>query len=91
MANIMAGKRVLITGATDGIGRYAAKELAFMGAEVVVVGRNLEKAEATVREINAYSHKNKASYLLADLSSMAEVRQLAAGFQGKILTAGCLG
>jgi NAD(P)-dependent dehydrogenase (short-subunit alcohol dehydrogenase family) len=83
MSNPMAGKRVLITGGTDGIGRYAAKELAGMGAEVVVVGRNQSRAEETVQEINAYSQKDAATYLLADLSSMAEVRQLAADFKAK--------
>ncbi|MEN8240773.1 MAG: SDR family oxidoreductase [Chloroflexota bacterium] len=83
MANIMVGKRVLITGATDGIGRYAARELAMLGAEVIVVGRSKQKAEETVREIDAYSQKYAASYLLADLSSMAEVRQLAADFKSK--------
>jgi NAD(P)-dependent dehydrogenase (short-subunit alcohol dehydrogenase family) len=78
---LMAGKVVLITGATDGIGREAASQLAGMGAEVVVVGRDQSKAEATVKQINAYSQLGKATYLLADLSSMTGVRRLAEDFR----------
>jgi NAD(P)-dependent dehydrogenase (short-subunit alcohol dehydrogenase family) len=76
----MSGKVVLITGATDGIGREAASQLAGMGAKVIIVGRDQGKAEETVRQINAHSHLGKASYLLADLSSMAGVRKLAEDF-----------
>jgi NAD(P)-dependent dehydrogenase (short-subunit alcohol dehydrogenase family) len=80
---MMAGKVVLITGATDGIGREAAARLAEMGAEVVVVGRDQKKAEETVNQVNAHSQQGKASYLLADLSSMADVRRLAKEFRSK--------
>jgi NAD(P)-dependent dehydrogenase (short-subunit alcohol dehydrogenase family) len=80
---LMAGKVVLITGATDGIGREAASQLVSMGAEVVVVGRDQDKAEETVKQINAHSQSGKASYLLADLSSMAGVSKLAEDFRSK--------
>ena len=53
---------VLITGATDGLGRATAHELASRGASVLVHGRSRERA---------HLH-------LADLSSLAEVRRLAA-------------
>lgn len=79
----MAGKLVLITGGTDGIGKQAAKELAAMGAEVVVVGRSLARCEAAVSEVVEISGNSAVDYLLADLSSMAEVASLAESFISK--------
>jgi retinol dehydrogenase 12 len=80
----MKDKVVLITGATNGIGKVAATELAKQGATVVIVGRSAEKTLATVKEIQeATGHQQQVDYLLADLSSMAEVRRLAAEFKKK--------
>jgi NAD(P)-dependent dehydrogenase (short-subunit alcohol dehydrogenase family) len=82
MANeLMAGKVVMITGATDGIGCEAAARLAGMGAEVVVVGRDRAKAEETIEQINAHSQSGEASFILADLSTMSAVRKLAEEFR----------
>ena len=78
---LMDGKTVLITGATDGIGKQAAKELAKMGATMVLVGRNEDKCTQAVEEVNAFSGNQRASYLLADLSSMSSVKELAENFQ----------
>jgi NAD(P)-dependent dehydrogenase (short-subunit alcohol dehydrogenase family) len=72
----MAGKRVLITGATRGIGEVAALELARMGADVVAVGRDQARADATAGRIRAATGRT-VDMLLADLSSQAEVRRLA--------------
>jgi retinol dehydrogenase 12 len=44
-------KTILVTGATNGIGKVTARELARMGATVVIVGRNPAKTQETVREI----------------------------------------
>lgn len=63
---------ILITGATDGLGRALAAELAAEGATVLVHGRNDRRGEATLREIGG-----RASWYRADLSSLAEVRALA--------------
>src|SRR3712207_8974994 len=52
---IMDGKVVLVTGGTGGIGKATTEGLANMGANVVVVGRNLSKGEAAVTEIKAKS------------------------------------
>ena len=49
----MQGKRVLVTGATTGIGRVTAVELGRMGAEVLLVARDREKADATLAELKA--------------------------------------
>ncbi len=80
---IMHSKTVLITGATDGIGKQAAKELASMGAKVVIVGRNEEKCNQSIKEVSNYSGNSQVNYLLADLSSMGEVKKLAEEFKAK--------
>jgi NAD(P)-dependent dehydrogenase (short-subunit alcohol dehydrogenase family) len=77
----MGGKTVLITGGTSGIGKAAAVALAAMGANVVIVGRNQERGEATIEEIRARSHNESVELILADLSVQAEVRGLAEEFQ----------
>lgn len=76
----MVGKTVLITGATDGIGRQAAKEIAAKGATMVLVGRSREKCERTAAEVIAYSENNAVDCLIAELSSMSEVKALADTF-----------
>jgi NAD(P)-dependent dehydrogenase (short-subunit alcohol dehydrogenase family) len=77
-------KTCLITGSTSGIGKEIAIGLAKMKANVVLVGRNKEKCQATLEEIwrNASidTNKNQVSYLLADLSSQASIHQLAKEF-----------
>ena len=73
----MEGKTCLITGGSDGIGYVAARELARMGARVVVVGRNVVKTDAAVERITRETGSSAVSYLLADLSSQREVRRLA--------------
>lgn len=70
----MSGKTCLVTGATSGIGEIAALEVAKKGAKVVLVGRNREKAEATADRIRREAESPEVEYLLADLSSQAEVR-----------------
>jgi NAD(P)-dependent dehydrogenase (short-subunit alcohol dehydrogenase family) len=77
---LMNGKTVLITGATDGIGKQAAKELAKMGARTVLVGRSEDRCKQAVEEVIDFSGNQQASYLLADLSSMDEVKALAEKF-----------
>ena len=72
----LAGKTVLITGSTDGVGRVVAKRLAAEGARVLVHGRNLERGESLLTELNAKGRAH-ADFLEADLSSLAEVRKLA--------------
>lgn len=78
----MDGKLCLVTGASSGIGRITAQELAKMGAEVVMVGRNEEKTKSAAAEIQA-STGNKPDYLLADLSSQGEIRDLAREFRSR--------
>src|SRR4051812_1006015 len=81
------GKTVLITGATTGIGRATAVELARQGAEVVFTARDKAKAEATLAEIRAAAPQaqggREPDVLYADLSSLAEVRRLAAEYRAR--------
>jgi NAD(P)-dependent dehydrogenase (short-subunit alcohol dehydrogenase family) len=63
---------VLVTGSTDGLGCALARELVERGATVLVHGRDPQKGEATVRELDG-----KAVLYLADLGSLAQVRSLA--------------
>jgi NAD(P)-dependent dehydrogenase (short-subunit alcohol dehydrogenase family) len=77
----MKGKLCMVTGATSGIGRETAKALARTGAAVVVVGRNREKSEGTVSRIRQETGNPAVEYMLADLSSQAEIRQLAESFK----------
>jgi NAD(P)-dependent dehydrogenase (short-subunit alcohol dehydrogenase family) len=79
----MDGKTCLVTGATSGIGEVAALELARKGARVVLVGRSREKAEATADRIRREADNPSVEYLLADLSSQAEVRRLAEEVKGR--------
>ena len=74
-SDLMDGKVCLVTGATNGIGRVAARELAKMGAVVVIVGRNPARTEATVHEITSQTGSSAVDSIVADLSSMAEVRR----------------
>ncbi len=79
----MIGKRILVTGATNGIGKQAALELAKMGAELVIVGRDEIKTVKVSRDIKQASGNSSVDILVADLSSMDEVRRIAAEFREK--------
>jgi NAD(P)-dependent dehydrogenase (short-subunit alcohol dehydrogenase family) len=72
------GATVLVTGATDGLGRHVALELANKGATVLLHGRNRERCEAVLEEVQSQTGSGAGSqFYLADLSSLSEVRGLA--------------
>ncbi len=68
---------VLLTGATRGIGRAAAIELARHGAELALVGRDGERVEDVAREAQAAGGGAHVHRYVADLSEMSQVRTLA--------------
>ncbi len=76
----LQGKVCLITGATSGIGFVTARELARMGANVVLVGRDAARCASSVAAIVRKTGNAKVESLQADLSSQAEVRRLADAF-----------
>ncbi|MCU1393221.1 MAG: short-chain dehydrogenase/reductase [Ilumatobacteraceae bacterium] len=72
----LQGKTALITGSTIGIGREVARQLAAKGATAIVSGRNVERGDATVSEIEAAG--GSARFIAADLTDIESVRRLAA-------------
>jgi NAD(P)-dependent dehydrogenase (short-subunit alcohol dehydrogenase family) len=68
---------VLVTGATDGLGRSVATELARRGATVLVHGRSRDRGRTTVAEIRAKTGNESVEFYLADLAELHQVRALA--------------
>lgn len=76
----MKGQTVLITGGTGGIGKETAIGLAKLGATVTVTGRDATRGREAVTAIKRASGNTQIELLLADLSTLAEVRHLARTF-----------
>jgi NAD(P)-dependent dehydrogenase (short-subunit alcohol dehydrogenase family) len=68
---------ILVTGATDGLGRGVAERLAAGGASVLVHGRDDARGEATIRDIRDATGNERLRWYRADLASLADVRVLA--------------
>ena len=77
----MTGKVCVVTGATSGLGAVTARELARLGAAVVIVGRSLERCGMAVNQIKEQIASPSVDYLVADLSSQLAIRDLAAQFR----------
>lgn len=67
---------ILITGATDGLGKMSAKRFAKQGARVLLHGRNKEKGEQVLEEIKQTTGNQKVAYFNGDFSSLYSVAQL---------------
>jgi NAD(P)-dependent dehydrogenase (short-subunit alcohol dehydrogenase family) len=76
----MQGKTVLLTGATQGIGRAAAREIARHGPTLVLVSRDPDRGRRTVEEVKSESGNARVELLVADLSRQSGVRGLAHDF-----------
>ena len=77
-ASFVQGELALITGATDGIGKETARELLRSGARVLLHGRSLEKAARVEEELHRDTGNQPAAVLIADLTSLAAVKRMAA-------------
>jgi NAD(P)-dependent dehydrogenase (short-subunit alcohol dehydrogenase family) len=79
----MEGKIILVTGATSGIGYNTAQEIARMGATVIVHGRTRETCLRACSSIHRETGNATLDFLVADLSSQAQIRSAAKAFYEK--------
>jgi NAD(P)-dependent dehydrogenase (short-subunit alcohol dehydrogenase family) len=70
----LEGKVALVTGATSGIGKAIARQLASLGADVIVHGRDVARGNATVNEIAAAG--GRARFIAANLNEPPELQSL---------------
>ncbi|HWR66658.1 MAG TPA: SDR family NAD(P)-dependent oxidoreductase [Bellilinea sp.] len=77
----MYGKTVLVTGATSGIGLASAHALAAMGAEIIGVGRSVERCQQAAAELRTRHQHAFVNFFTANLASQSQVRHLAVEVQ----------
>ncbi len=73
----MKSKVILITGSTDGIGKQAALDLAIKGATILIHGRNSIIGKSVLDQIREVSQSDKHDCIIADFTSLKQVRRLA--------------
>ena len=78
MATSMKGKRVILTGASRGIGRETALALGKMGADLSLIVRDPERGKVVADEVRALGGGGEVEVFIADLSSIADVRRVGA-------------
>jgi len=79
----MQGKTVVITGATSGIGQYAAEALAALGARIVFTARNASKASAVLARLEGVGPSAQHDWVLADLTTLAAMKAAGAALAAK--------
>jgi NAD(P)-dependent dehydrogenase (short-subunit alcohol dehydrogenase family) len=77
----MQGKTVLITGATSGIGKAAAIELAKQGATIILHGRDARRLNTTREQVQKASQSNKVDTLLGDLAQKSAIYEMVKNFK----------
>ena len=73
----LTGQLIVLTGATSGLGKAAATQLARCGAGMVLVGRNAERNETVAAEMTRATGNNAITHVAADLGDYDQVRALA--------------
>ncbi|MCY4051359.1 MAG: SDR family NAD(P)-dependent oxidoreductase [Gammaproteobacteria bacterium] len=73
----LAGKMVVFTGGTDGMGRVAVKRFAEMGADIYLFGRNNQKSENVINELRRAGYPGKFTFVRCDLGDLGQVRNAA--------------
>lgn len=73
----LVGKCALVTGANSGIGYVTARQLAGMGAKVILACRSKEKAETAIQKIRAEHPNAQLQFLALDLASFQQIRKAA--------------
>jgi NAD(P)-dependent dehydrogenase (short-subunit alcohol dehydrogenase family) len=84
MMRPLAEQTIVITGATDGLGRALAGELAAAGATLALHGRDDAKGAETIRDLRERTGNDKLRWFRADLASLDEVRDLAGRLQADL-------
>ena len=79
----LAGKTVVFTGGTDGMGRVAVERLASMGADICLLGRNMAKTRRVVSELEEAGHGGRLAIVECDLGSLDSVRKAASDVLGQ--------
>ncbi len=79
----LAGRRVLVTGATSGLGLGTAQALAARGARLLLGARSAERGRTAVARVSETTGNPEVEFVVADLSSATEVRQLARDVQSR--------
>lgn len=79
----MKGKRIVLTGASRGIGRETALALGKMGAELSIVVRDAERGKAVAEEVRALKGGGDVEVFVADLSSLGDIRRVGAEILAK--------
>jgi dehydrogenase/reductase SDR family protein 12 len=69
-------RHALLTGATSGIGKAAARQLAGLGARLTIVARDADKASELVEDLKSETGNQRIAFEVADLSIMADVHSL---------------
>lgn len=73
----LSSRTVFLTGATDGLGRAVAEELASRGATLILHGRDKDKGDRLLSELRASTGNRNLSYEVADFSCLQEIQDLA--------------
>jgi NAD(P)-dependent dehydrogenase (short-subunit alcohol dehydrogenase family) len=81
-AQAVKNQVILVTGATDGLGKQVARDLAAQRATILLHGRSREKGQNTVQEIRDATGNKKLIYYNADFSSLDAVRRLTEEIRG---------